>query len=85
MIGNQHTKSVSTISIIFLAKVICFLLSVPLANDMVLLILKYITVYPTPITKKPTKLNPTNRAVEYSHPMDKIQTVLLSNLYPFGT
>lgn len=41
MIGNQHIKSVITMSIMFLARVICFFLSVPLARDIVLLILRY--------------------------------------------
>ena len=68
IIGSQHTKSVSTISIIFLASVICLLLSVPPAMDMVLFILIYMTEYPIPMIRNPTKLNPTNRAVENSHP-----------------
>ena len=68
IIGNQQTKSVKTIIIIFLARVICFFLSMPRAWDMVLLMLKYMMVYPNPITMNPTKLNPIKRAVAYSHP-----------------
>ncbi len=69
MIGSQQTKSVSTINIMFLASVICFLLSEPLAIVMVLLMLKYIMVYPIPITRNPTKLTPTKTAMEYSQPV----------------